>query len=92
MTMANYAIIRNGVVENLVVYDGETRFTPEGCEVVEATDNARIGSTYDGSFHFVEPTPPEPTAEQVAAAEARQSARDKLKALGLSDDEVDALT
>ena len=90
--MANYAVVKNGVVENVVVWDGQTAFSVEGSELVEATDNARIGGTYDGAFHFVQPTPPEPTVEQVAAAETKSSAIEKLKALGLNDAEIASIT
>jgi len=84
----NYAVVKNGVVENMVVWDGQTNYSVEGSELVEATSDARIGGTYDGTFHYVEPTPPEPTAEQVAAAEVRASAIEKLKELGLNDAEI----
>jgi len=86
--MATYAVIRNGVVENLVVWDEETTFSPKGCEVVKATSDARIGGTYDGAFHYVEPPIPEPTAEQVARQAKRDSAKSKLEALGLTTEEV----
>ena len=89
--MANYAVVKNGVVENVVVWDGETEFSVDGATLI-LDDNARIGGTYDGTFHFVEPTPPEPTAEQVAAAEVRASAIGKLKALGLNDAEIASIT
>ena len=90
--MANYAVVKNGTVENIVVWDGETEFFVDGATLVVADSNARIGGTYDGAFHFVEPTPPEPTAEQVAAAEVRASAIGKLKALGLNDAEIASIT
>ena len=90
--MGTYAVIRSGIVENLVVWDGKTNFSPEGCEVVKATSDAHIGGTYDGNFHYVAPTPPEPTAEQVAAAETKASASEKLKALGLNDAEIASIT
>ena len=90
--MANYAVVKDGVVENIIVWDGQAAFSVEGAELVEATDNARIGGTYDGSFHYVEPPVPEPTAEQVAAAETKSSAIEKLKALGLNDAEVASIT
>tara|TARA_B100000949_G_scaffold209434_1_gene201807 strand:- start:300 stop:578 length:279 start_codon:yes stop_codon:yes gene_type:complete len=90
--MANYAVVRNGVVENIVVWDGVTEFSVADSELIEVTDNTRIGGTYDGSFHYVEPPVPEPTAEQVAAAEAKSSAIEKLKALGLNDAEIASIT
>ena len=86
--MANYAVVRNGVVENVVVWDGVTEFSVVDSELIEATDNARIGGTYDGEFHFVEPTPPEPTAEQIARQAKLDSVKSKLEALGLTTEEV----
>ena len=90
--MANYAVVKDGVVESIVVWDGQTTFSVEGSELIEATNDTRVGGTYDGSFHYVEPPIPEPTAEQVAAAEARLSAIEKLKALGLNDAEIASIT
>ena len=90
--MSKYAVVnKNGVVENMVVWDGVTEFSVADSELIEATADARIGGTYDGTFHFVEPTPPEPTAEQLAHEAARQSALNKLSALGLSSEEITAL-
>lgn len=55
-----YAIIRNGVVESVVVWDGETPWTaPEGTEVVAVGDRvANPRSRYDGTSFT--PPPPEP--------------------------------
>ena len=89
--MANYAVVRNGAVENIVVWDGETKFFVDGATLVVADSNARIGGTYDGAFHFVEPTPPEPTAAEVQTAADKTSGHDKLVALGLTADELTAL-
>ena len=89
--MANYAVVKSGVVENVVVWDGATEFSVEGSELVEATDDTRIGGSWDGNiFTFVEPPVPEPTAEQVAHAENKSSAKSKLAALGLSEEEISA--
>jgi len=91
--MANYAVVKDGAVENIVVWDGQTAFSVEGFELVEATADTRIGGNWDGNvFTFVEPPAPEPTAEQVAAAEVRASAIEKLKALGLNDAEIASIT
>ena len=89
--MANYAVVKSGVVENMVVWDGVTEFSVADSELVEATADARIGGSWDGNvFTFVEPTPPEPTAEQVADAENKANAKSKLAELGLSEDEISA--
>ena len=90
--MANYAVVKDGTVENIVIWDGEAEFSIDGATLVVADSNARIGGTYDGAFHFVEPPIPEPTAEQVAAAETKASAIEKLKALGLNDAEIASIT
>ena len=88
--MAGYAVVKNSVVENMVVWDGVTEYTPDG-ELVEVTSDTRIGGSWDGNvFTFVEPTPPEPTAEQIALTENKANAKSKLAALGLSEDEISA--
>jgi len=86
--MAHYAVVKNGVVENMVVWDGVTEFSVADSELIEVTADARIGGTYDGVFHYVEPTPPEPTAEQIARQAKLDSVKSKLEALGLTTEEV----
>ena len=86
--MATYAVVKDGNVINMIEWDGSSSH-PDSSTFVEATADSRIGGTYDGSFHFVEPPVP---AEQVAAAEARTSAIEKLKALGLNDAEIASIT
>jgi hypothetical protein len=87
--MANYAVVKNGLVENMIVWDGVTEFSVPDCELIEATSDARIGGSWDGNvFAFVEPTPTEPTAEQVARQEKLDSVRTKLSNLGLTTEEV----
>tara|TARA_R110000824_G_scaffold134156_1_gene297063 strand:- start:988 stop:1266 length:279 start_codon:yes stop_codon:yes gene_type:complete len=90
--MANYAVVKNGNVENIIVWDGVRELSIPDSELILADENTRIGGTYDGTFHFVVPPIPEPTAEQVAAAEAKASAIEKLKALGLNDAEIASIT
>ena len=88
--MTGYAVVKNGVVENMVAWDGVTEYTPDG-ELVEVTSDTRIGGSWDGNvFTFVEPTPPEPKAEQIALTENKANAKSKLAALGLSEDEISA--
>tara|TARA_R110000824_G_C15184338_1_gene674105 strand:+ start:1404 stop:1682 length:279 start_codon:yes stop_codon:yes gene_type:complete len=87
----NYAVVKNGVVENVVVWDGVTEFSVADSELIEATADARIGGSWDGNvFTFVEPPAPEPTAEQAAETENKASAKSKLAALGLSEGELRA--
>jgi len=86
--MANYAVVKSGVVENVVVWDGVAEFSIPDSELIEATADARIGGTYDGAFHFVEPPVPELTAEQAARQAKLDSVKSKLEALGLTTEEV----
>jgi len=86
--MANYAVVKDGTVENIVLWDGETEFSVGGATLVVADENTRIGGTYDGAFHYVEPPIPEPTAEEVARQAKLDSVKSKLEALGLTTEEV----
>ena len=86
--MSNYAVVKSGVVENVVVWDGQTNYSVEGSELVEATSDARVGGTYDGAFHYVAPPVPEPTAAEVARQAKLDSVKSKLEALGLTSEEV----
>ena len=55
-----YAIIANGKVDNICLWDGVTPWTPNaGTEVVEAPDNIGPGWLVDGEG-FVPPPPPPP--------------------------------
>lgn len=87
-----YAVIKDNVVQNLVEWDGVSEFNVDG-ELIEASHDAWIGGSYtDGAFvpRPVEPAP-EPTAEELQAQADRQSALDKLTALGLTEQEISAL-
>ena len=91
--MDKYAHIKDGVVINTSLWDGVCKYNPgDGVTMVLADENTRTGGTYDGAFHFVEPSVPELTAEQVAATETKSSAIEKLKALGLNDAEIASIT
>lgn len=87
-----YAIVKDNVVQNLVEWDGVSEFNVDG-ELIEASHDAWIGGAYtDGAFvpRPVEPAP-EPTAEELQEQADRQSALDKLTALGLTEQEIAAL-
>jgi hypothetical protein len=86
--MHNYAVVKNGVVENLIAWDGKTEFFVDGATLVVADSNAQIGGTHDGAFHYAEPPVPEPTAEEVARQAKLDSVKSKLEALGLTTEEV----
>jgi|TARA_R110002051_G_scaffold263526_1_gene323349 hypothetical protein len=87
-----YAIIKNSLVTNIVEWDGVSEYAVDG-ELVQADANAYIGGTYNGSFVARPPAPAyEPTAEEIQKAADKASANAKLKALGLTDDEIGAIT
>jgi hypothetical protein len=91
--MDRYAHINDsGEVVNISIWDGVTEFNPKGVVLVQDDGDARIGGRWDGnSFEYTEPTPPEPTPEQVALQAKKDSAREKLVALGISPEELSAL-
>lgn len=43
----NYAVIENGVVTNIAVWDGESAWQPTNALVIPVSDNVRIGWFYD---------------------------------------------
>ena len=89
--MAKYALVKNGIVKNVIIWNGDKPYDVEGEVLVEVTADTRIGGSWDGNvFSYDEPPTPEPTAEQVAYAENKASAKSKLAALGLSEDEISA--
>jgi hypothetical protein len=87
-----YAVVKDNVVQNLVQWDGVSEFNVDG-ELIEASHDAWIGGSYtDGAFVPRPPEPePEPTSEQLQAQADRQSALDKLTALGLTEQEIQSL-
>ena len=65
--MGRYAMVvtASGLVDNVIVYDGVSPFTPPtGIELIEATDDAAPGGTWNGSA-FVRAPVVEPTRTQV---------------------------
>lgn len=52
-----YAVVKDNEVTNIVEWDGESDFAPDG-ELVEATEDTKIGGSWDGNvFTFVTPDP-----------------------------------
>tara|TARA_B100001142_G_scaffold17129_1_gene15899 strand:- start:6015 stop:6296 length:282 start_codon:yes stop_codon:yes gene_type:complete len=88
-----YAIIKSGIVENIIEWDGTSEYQTDGV-LVETDANAWIGGVYaDGAFVARPPEPePEPTAEELQAQADKASAVSKLEALGLTDAEIKALS
>jgi len=63
-----YAIVKDGIVQNIILWDGESEFNVDG-ELIEATYDAWIGGVYDDGS-FVERVP---TAEEIALQEEEAS-------------------
>ena len=89
----HYAIIKSGIVKNIIEWDGTSEYQTDGV-LVEADANAWIGGVYaDGAFVARPPSPePELTPEQIHADADKASAVSKLEALGLTDAEIKALS
>ena len=71
--MGRYALIitASGKVDNVIEYDGSAPFTPpSGMELREATADAEIGGTWNGSA-FVRAPVVEPTRTQVLMGEVQ---------------------
>jgi len=87
-----YAIVKDSLVRNLVEWDGSSEYPVDG-ELIQADENAWIGGEYNGSFVARPTAPPyEPTAEEVQKAADKESGNQKLRDLGLTDAEIEAIT
>ena len=85
--ISTYLVIKDSTVINAVVWDGVSDWTPpEGTTVELAPAHVGIGWTKSGSNWVAPEPPPAPTPDP-----AKVSARAKLAALGLTDDEITAL-
>lgn len=57
---AKYAVIRDGKVVNVILWDGKTEYDPgEGVELVELPAGAGIGWSYVKGEFAAPPPPPE---------------------------------
>jgi hypothetical protein len=85
--MNGYLVIKDEQVINAVLWDGKSDWTPpEGTTVELAPAHVGIGWTrVDGNWIAPEP-PAAPTPDP-----AKVSARAKLAALGLTDEEISAI-
>lgn len=68
----NYAVIENGVVTNIAVWDGESDWQQTNALVLPVSDNVRIGWYYEKG-KFSPPTqPPKTHDELIREAEAQR--------------------
>ena len=75
--MSNYAIVENGTVVNIVIWDGETDWTPDGGHTaieINEKDVVAIGYTV-ANDEFVAPVQPAPTEEELIAEAEKQKAQ-----------------
>ena len=85
--MSTYLVIKDNTVINTVVWDGESDWTaPEGATVEVAPSGVGIGWTKSGSDWIAPEPPPAPVEDP-----NKVSAREKLAALGLTEEEISAL-
>ena len=77
----NYAVIENGVVTNIAVWDGESAWQPTNALVIPVSDNVRIGWFYDKGKLSSPTQPPKTHDELLREAETqRQSLIDAAMA------------
>ncbi|EHM8973251.1 hypothetical protein ACE19A_07015 [Escherichia coli] len=74
-----YAVVENGVVINIVVWDGKSEWQPVTGEAVSCSAQVGIGWLYDGS-NFTQPPTPEQTPEELAAANMAKAASEYERA------------
>ena len=94
--MARYALIitESGIVDNVIEYNGVNPFNPPpGMELREATDNAEIGGTWNGSA-FVRAPVVEPTRTEILMYEVTQEQKlddsEPRELVDKTDDEIAA--
>ena len=85
--MNTYLVIKDNTVINTILWDGESDWTaPEGTTTMVSPAGVGLGHTKSGS-NWIAPEPaPAPTPDP-----NKVSARAKLAALGLTEDEITAL-
>lgn len=88
-----YAVVRDGVVENVVVWDGESDWQPPEGTTLVLSDEAGPGDTHDGkTFTPPEPPTPDPVVEYEAkvAEELRAMAAERLAQRGVMAPVIEA--
>ena len=74
--MSNYALVKNGVVENVVVWDGKGELFSEFVTVEMNDDSvASVGWSYDGKEFTLPPEPEKTHEELIAEADAKKQSR-----------------
>lgn len=71
----NYAVIENGIVSNIAVWDGKTEWAPVGVEIAPVVDGVQIGWLYKGGAFTPPPQPVKTRDELIADAEQGKQSR-----------------
>ena len=72
---STYAVVKDGIVINIVVWDGETEWQPDEGYAVKTDGSVGIGWLYDGETFTPPPVAPPSHAQLVAAAEQEKQYR-----------------
>ncbi|WP_411369715.1 tail fiber assembly protein [Citrobacter braakii] len=73
--MANYAVIENGMVVNVIVWDGVAGLGDGDQMIIETVDGCGIGWTYAGGEFIPPPVADQYPAELIASADAEKQNR-----------------
>lgn len=73
--MANYAVIENGMVVNVIVWDGVAGLGDGDQMIIETVDGCCIGWTYAGGEFIPPPVADQDPAELIASADAEKQNR-----------------
>lgn len=73
--MANYAVIENGKVVNVIVWDGVAGLGDGDQMIIETVDGCGIGWTYAGGEFIPPPVADQDPAELIASADAEKQNR-----------------
>ncbi|MCK2326609.1 tail fiber assembly protein [Escherichia coli] len=73
--MANYAVIENGMVVNVIVWDGVAGLGDGDQMIIETVDGCGIGWTYAGGEFIPPPVADQDQAELIASADAEKQNR-----------------
>lgn len=62
MNMDTYAIVKDGNVINIVIWDGKSEWSvPEGCTAVATGPGAAVGGTFNGTTFTAPAVPQSPS-------------------------------
>ncbi|WP_312803979.1 tail fiber assembly protein [Atlantibacter hermannii] len=70
-----YAVVKDGIVINIVAWDGETEWQPDDGFAAQTDGSVGIGWLYDGETFTQPPIEPPSQAQLVAAAEQEKQYR-----------------